>query len=224
VPLSGGTATNHAVTCSNSRGSTGFRKLISDGTNLFCTSPNGIRSISFAGTVIGTLSDVASPFTLLDDGTHVFYVDSRGVSRVAKSLDVATRTVVVADADVGDPTVFAALAQDATHLYLSTTKTFVSSVWRKPKAGGAAEPIVAGGPWPNPEGTVRSLVVVDSMLYFTFAPTGTQVVGGSRLLRVDKTATNATPEDLGGANQFDVLTDATYLYYGNGSDIVRRRR
>jgi hypothetical protein len=40
-------------------------------------------------------------------------------------------------------------------------------------------------------------------------------------VRVAKTATNATAIDVGPANLFDVVTDGTYVYYGDDTSLRR---
>ena len=39
--------------------------------------------------------------------------------------------------------------------------------------------------------------------------------------KVPKTANAGTPLDLGGANRSNLVTDGTYVYYGNGTELLR---
>ena len=74
-------------------------------------------------------------------------------------------------------------------------------------------------------GQIAGLALVGPHLYFAQRPAGggQQGPAGATLVRVAKGATSATPSAVGAANFQDVVTDGTYVYYGEGQ-LVRRVR
>jgi hypothetical protein len=93
-------------------------------------------------------------------------------------------------------------------------------VWRKPKGSGALEPVTV--PLDVKSGGARGLLLVDSDLYFVREPpVVNQALDRSALQRISKTANAGTPLEMGGANQSNLVTDGTYVYYANGNDLLR---
>lgn len=222
VASDGGAVTDHGVI----GGATGrdyvngVSRLLNDGTNVFLsfygTSTSQLRSFTLAGAPVGALPNLVGATGIALDGPDVVFGEFAGVQRIAKSLS-GSPTVVSASSEYGSDMSVVNLVADATHLYFIGNSTTASGIWRKPKAGGALEPVAASGP-----GRWRSLVLVGPSLYFLHGVPGAQAGRyDTKLARLPKTATNATPIDIGPANLQDVVTDGTYVYYGDGAKLTK---
>lgn len=222
VASDGGAVTDHGII----GGATGrdfvngVSRLLNDGTNVFLsfysTSTAQVRSFTLAGAPAGTLANLVGASGIALDGGDVLFGEFAGVQRIAKSLS-GSPTVVSASSEYGNTMTVVNLAADATHVYFLGNSSTASAIWRKPKAGGALEPVAASGP-----GRWRGLVMVGPSLYFLHGAPGAQSgTYDTKLARIAKAATNATPTDIGPANLQDVVTDGAYVYYGNGAKLTK---
>jgi len=222
VASDGGAVTDHGVIGGATTRDyvSGVSRLVNDGANVFLTfrssSTSEVRSFTLAGAPVANIPSLASATGVAIDGTDVLFGEFTGVQRIAKSLS-GSPTVVSASSEYGNNMFIVNLVADATHVYFMGNSSTASAIWRKPKAGGALEPVAASGP-----GRWRGLVMVGPSLYFLHGVPGSQAgTYDTKLARIAKTATNATPTDIGPANLQDVVTDGTFVYYGNGAKLTK---
>lgn len=224
VATTGGSVTDHGSfgAASNRDFVNGVARLVNDGTNVFVsfdgTGTDGIRSFDSNGASVANMgSDLVGPSTLAIDGNDLYFGDFSGVEKVTKTLGT-TASVFASKEEIGNFSIVVDIAFDASNVYVITNTTSASAVWRKPKAGGSIAAVVSDSP-----GRFRGLAVLDGNLYFTkTATSGGQNGGGStKLLRVSAAATSGTPTEIGAANPYDVLSDGTYVYWGNGQKVDR---
>jgi hypothetical protein len=224
VATTGGTVTDHGSfgAASNRDFVNGVARLVNDGTNVFISfdgsGTDGIRSFDLAGASVADMgAGLVGPTTLAIDGNDLYFGDFSGVEKVTKALGT-TASVFASKEEIGSLSIVVDIAFDASNVYVITNTTSGSAVWRKPKAGGSIAAVVSDSP-----GRFRGLAVLDGNLYFTKTATGSGQNGGgaSKLLRVSAAATSGTPAEVGAANPYDVLTDGTYVYWGNGQKLDR---
>jgi hypothetical protein len=223
VASSGGAKTDHGVigNASNSDYVAGVPRIVSDGTSIFVTwdgpSNRGIRSYSLAGVAGPSVTALVGPKAVAVDGPDLWMGDYDGLKSGNKALSPAP-AIVSPRADYGDFAFVVGIAFDAANVYFATNTSSASAIWRRAKAGGALEPVVASTP-----GRFRGLALLDQNLYVVqFTSQGGQQGGGAAsLVRVAKSATNAQPVTVSAANLGPVVTDGTWLYWANGTKIQR---
>lgn len=222
VAATGGATTDHGVIGrASSRDDMAVPHLVSDGANVFATwdgsSTDGIRSYSLAGAAGTAVTDLVGPKAIGLDGTDLWLGDFEGLRKGSKSLSPAP-AVVVPRADYGNFAYVVDIAFDAANVYFATNTSSASALWRRPKAGGAIEPVIASTP-----GRFRGLAVLGDQIYFVNGSSSGGQQGGASasLVRVPKAATNAQPITVGPANLAPVVTDGTWVYWGNGTKIQR---
>jgi hypothetical protein len=226
VPATGGTVTDHDVPCGHHSVdyNNGVPNLVADDANLFCAhidtdGSDDLKAIEFDGTPINMYSGLNGLKSIAIDGDDILYNDFDGVHRAPKSLPPAGSTPVIASEELENNALVVGIVHDATSIYVLTNTSTKSELWRKPRDGGEIESVVAPG---TMDGRARTLLLIESDLYFVLSPpVGQGPPPKSRLKRIDKTATNSAPTDLGEASAIDLVTDGTYIYYGNGNDILR---
>ncbi|MCA9617922.1 MAG: hypothetical protein KC731_02805 [Myxococcales bacterium] len=219
VPLGGGTPTD--LGSAGSQGNPdlylGVTRLIFDGTALlysnYASNGSMLRTFQPDGTPIATLPGIIGATSICEDGSDILYGAYEGVQRVAKTLDPTTVTTEVPSDELESFAVVVGIAQDPSNIYVLTNKSNQSSLWRRPRAGGPAEPVV---PAESIAGRARGLLLVDDQLFFTVAIPAQN----PELMRVDRVATNATPTTLDVANPLNLCSDGTTIFYGRGTDVV----
>lgn len=228
VPLAGGTATSAPITCAAGALdyylTLGVPRLVADSTQLFCTTVAAtgygeLKSFGFTGSPIASVPNLQAPRVIAIDGNDIIYSRFGGFVRIPKTLDTAQETTVIANAEFGTGASPYGLVRDTMFIYVLTNTVAGSAVvWRKPQTGGALQAVTA--PLPATTDGARGLLLVDQNLYFVRALPGGQG-GGSWLQKIAKSANAGIPLDLGGANQSNLATDGTYVYYANGTEILR---
>jgi len=224
VPLTGGSPTTFGpYRCGSLAGSNeGISHLLVDASRVFCATVEiGSRlltAIPLDETEGATLDD-ALYSELVDDGLNLLVAVGAGVRSIPKTLSGGT-DVIVSD-ELDELHTVQGIAADTTYVYALTTHatTPVSRLWRKPRTGGAIQPVTEAGVLP---GRARGLLLAGPRLYFTLDIPATNTEPRATLLaRIDKTATNGVPSHSDDANVFDVVSDGTYVYYARGSQILR---
>jgi hypothetical protein len=231
VPIAGGaTSAPAAIPCAagnfDANLKYGIPRLVADATRMYCTTIGNsaigeLRSFGFDLVPVATLANLQAPSTLAIDGDDLLYSAFGGLFRVPKALAAGTAMNIIASSELGTAASIHGIVHDATHIYIATTNTAKKGViWRKPRAGGAIEPVTAQ--LDAAEAGLRSLTLVDSTLYFALsAPAANPTTQNSTLHKIAKTANAGMPTPMGGANQSNIATDGTYIYYGNGMEILR---
>lgn len=223
VATAGGTVTDHGLVgnASNLDYASGVSRLLNDGTSIFVSyagsSSSAIRSFGLDGSPLATLAGRVGATGMGFDGTDLLFGDFDGLQRVAKALTPAPM-LAATSSEYGSNIFVVNIASDADNVYFVGNSSNSATLFRKPKGGGAVAPVIAATP-----GRARGLALVDGQLYFTLGSSsgGQQGMTTGSLVRVAKSSTNATPTVIGPANLFDVLTDGTYVYYGNGAVVQR---
>lgn len=226
VPLAGGSTTTFGPhRCGTFVGSNeGISHLLVDASRVFCATTEQdspvLTAITLDGTPVATLDDV--PYAeLVDDGSNLLVAAFADVRSIPKTLSAEDVTVVIASDEFDELHTVQGIAADDTYVYALTAHatTPSSRLWRKPRGGGAIQPVTEAGILP---GRARGLLLAGPRLYFTLDIPATNTVPGATLLaRIDKTATNGVPSHSDDANVFDVVSDGTYVYYASGSQILR---
>lgn len=228
APDAGGAPSDHGVVHGGLADDyiAGVPLLVNDGASLFVSaygsSGSAIRSFDGSGASIATFSDedeLVGPHGILLDGANLLFGDFTGLRQIAKTLAGGT-TTLVPKASYGQFDTVTNIVADADAIYFASRETSAAKLWRRPRSGGAIEPVIAAYP-----GLLRGLTLVGQHLYFVLRPAGggQQGPAASNLVRVAKSATNATPTTVGPANLHDVATDGTWVYYGAGAQIRRVR-
>lgn len=225
VPLAGGSTTTFGPhRCGTFVGSNeGISHLLVDSSRVFCATfeedSRVLTAITLDGTPVATLDDV--PYSeLVEDGSNLLVAVGGNVRSIPKTLSEDV-TVVIASDELDELHTVQGIAADDTYVYALTTHatTPSSRLWRKPRGGGAIQPVTGAGVLP---GRARGLLLAGPRLYFTLNKPATNETPGTTLLaRIDKTATNGIPSHSDDANVFDVVSDGTYVYYASGSQILR---
>lgn len=223
VPLAGGAIGDHGTVATSSQLEdyvAGVTRMVNDGTTLFITTDgsgtDSLRAYDATGNPGATFAeDVVGPSGLALDGSDVVFAEFSGLRKTPKTLAAAS-TLLTARAEYGEFDTILNSASDANAYYFMTRELNSAKVWRRARSGGAPAPVIA--PVANPR--ARGFVLVDDYLYFVLAPPNGQPPPG-QLVRVAKTATNATATPVGPANVQDLVTDGTYVYYGEGTRVRR---
>jgi hypothetical protein len=233
IPVSGGSPTTLTTVPAEPLPNflNGVPRLLHDGAQLYLLlhgssdASNTLRSLSFAGVqqgLIGGDGTLLGPRTLTLDGGHLLYA-AGDVLRIPTTLALASQTTVAASSEFADFAVIVGLAQDAEFVYVLTNNTAPSRVtrlYRKARAGGEVASVIA-----PLNGFGRGLRLIGGHLYFMnelFDPGTGQTQ--ATLQRVPAGATNATPAVLtASGNAFDLLSDGTFLYFGDGTSLMRLR-
>jgi hypothetical protein len=235
VPVGGGSMQTLGAVGSSAPSPTGGRPtLVSDGTLLFYAhldlQTSGLQAFNLGGTPVATLSGLY-PTTLVLDGDTILSsaVVLGGVHRVAKTLDPSSVTSVMPGSEMTGFSV-AGIVHDTTSIYVlgASGGGAATGLWRKPKAGGAAQPVLPPG---SLDGSSCALVLAEPFLYFVESPieeatneNPNPVVGQPVLGRIDRRATNGVATGIAHANAFTVLQDANFVYFSSGTSIRRLPR
>jgi len=226
VPLSGGSvSTFGAFRCGSIVGyNEGISHLVADASQVFCATSEledqTLRAIAVNGTPGPSLTEDTLYNDLVDDGTHLLYVVGAGEVRRTRK-DLADTAVLIETDELDALHTVQGIAADDTYVYALTTHatTPSSRLWRKARSGGTIEAVTQAGILP---GRARGLLLAGSRLYFTMLIPATNMEPAATLLvRIDKNATNGIPSHADDANVFDVVSDASYVYYASGSQILR---
>lgn len=223
LPIAGGTVTDHGAIGgpSNRDYVNGVSRIVNDGMTIFVSydssSNDGLRTYDANGTSGAQLMDLVGPTGLGVDGNDLYFGDFGGLERVTKTLG-ASPALFSDKSEFGQFDIVVNVAFDADNVYFVSNTTNASGVWRKPKSGGAIAPVIASTP-----ARIRGLAVMGGHLYFASIVSGGGQQGAptATLQRVPSSATNATATAIGPANPYDVVTDGTYVYWGNARAIQR---
>ena len=115
-------------------------------------------------------------------------------------------------------------AEWATKLWNYAQDQFVikelGGVWRRPKDGsGATEKLI------QTAALVRGGIAVDDThVYFFTVTSAGQGASSGTLQRVAKSAQNGTSQTIGAANPYAVVSDGTYVYWGDGTNLRRSHK
>jgi hypothetical protein len=185
----------------------------------------GLQAFDLTGTNVNTLAGHWAT-TLVLDGTTILSnsLSLGGVHRVTKTLDSVT-AVLPASEMSGFGVV--GIVHDASAYYVlggsgGNAPTF--RLWRKPRGGDAAQPLVPPG---SLDGESCALLLADPYLYFVQVPIrevtnqNPDRLGQPVLGRIHKGANNATATGIAYANAYTVLSDANYIYFSSGTSIRR---
>jgi hypothetical protein len=198
---------------------------VADATQLYCTTIGSsaigeLKSFSFARTPNITVQNLQAPSAIAIDGTDILYSSFAGVVRIPNSLSPEPGMTIIPRVDFGTGASVYGITHDGTFVYVLTSSVGGKAVvWRWRRTGGALEPVTV--PLDVKSGGARGLLLVDSDLYFVREPPiMNQALDNSALQRISKTANAGTPLEMGGANQSNLVTDGTYVYYANGNDLL----
>jgi hypothetical protein len=224
IPRAGGSPTDTELLCGGASGDydRGINLLLIDGTTIYCKDQSNLSTATLTGEPRASFT-VVNPgglYGMTLDGSNLLYgMVFNGLYTVPKAAFTAEdSTEVIAGDEFEAVALPVCIAHDATYLYVLTNTSTHTALWRKPRAGGAIESVIAPD---TLAGRARGLLLLDDKLYFSLKVSVGQGPGYSMLMRIDKTADSGTAEELGGANPFHILTDGSYLYYANGNDILR---
>jgi hypothetical protein len=235
VPVGGGSVQTLGSVGSSAHNLYGGRPaLVSDGTQLFYTHLNfqvtGLQSFDLAGTNVNTLTGHWATTLVLDGSTLLSNsLLLGGVQRLDKTLDPLSVTAMLPASEMSGFGVVG-IVHDATSIYVlggigGNTPTF--GLWRKPRAGGPAEPMIPPG---SLSGESCALLLADPFLYFVQIPIlqvtneNPNRLGQAVLGRILKSATRGTATGIAYANPYTVLQDDNFIYYSRGTNIRRYRR
>ena len=231
VPIGGGALTTHG-----SAGPAGnmesYQLLVADAAGVYRADgavSGAVRGFSLAGVAGGTISSLVAPAAIATDGTNVFFGggDLTGIKRVPNTLSTgaATATEVAPPSDykIGAfvPSM-TGMITDATHVYWAGADNAnkLGGVWRRPKDGsGATEKLI------QTAALVRGGIAVDdTYVYFFTVTSAGQGASSGTLQRVAKSAQNGTSQTIGAANPYAVVSDGTYVYWGDGTNLRKSRK
>lgn len=231
VPIGGGSLTTYG-----SAGPAGlmesYQLLAADAAGVYRADgavSGAVRGFSLAGVAGGTISSLIAPAAIATDGTNVFFGggDLTGIKRVPNTLSTAAATATEvappSDYKIGSfvPSM-TGMITDATHVYWAGADNAnkLGGVWRRPKDGsGATEKLI------QTTTLMRGGIAVDdSYVYFFTVTTAGQGASSGTLQRIAKTAQNGTSQTIGAANPYSVVSDGTYVYYGDGANIRKSRK
>lgn len=231
VPIGGGSLTTYG-----SAGPAGlmesYQLLAADAAGVYRADgavSGAVRGFSLAGVAGGTIASLVAPAAIATDGTNVFFGggDLTGIKRVSNALSTgaATATEVAPPSDykIGAfvPSM-TGMITDATHVYWAGADNAnkLGGVWRRPKDGsGATERLI------QTTALMRGgLAVDDSYVYFFTVATAGQGASSGTLQRVAKSTPNGNAQTIGAANPYSVVSDGTYVYYGDGTNLRKSRK
>ncbi|MBX3190650.1 MAG: hypothetical protein KF819_26860 [Labilithrix sp.] len=224
VAVTGGAVASHGLVSSSELNDdyvAGIYRMVNDGSTLFISSygasGTSIRSFDASGAPAATFDEtVVGTLGMAVDGADLLFGELTGLRRAPKTLASAS-TLLSAREDYGEFDTLLNIVSDADFVYFVTRELNAAKLWRRPKGGGPIVAVMAPAP-KQP----RGLALVDGYLYLVLATQGGQGPGGSsELVRIAKTANNGTPTTVGPANFHDVVTDGTYVYYGEGTRLRR---
>lgn len=231
VPIGGG-----SLTAYGSAGPAGlmesYQLLAADAAGVYRADgavSGAVRGFSLAGVAGGTISSLVAPAAIATDGTNVFFGggDLTGIKRVPNTLatGAATATEVAAPADYKIGAVVPSMTgmiTDATHVYWAGADNAnkLGGVWRRPKDGsGTTEKLI------QTAALVRGGIAVDdSFVYFFTVATAGQGASSGTLQRVPKGTPNGNAQTIGTANPYSVVSDGTYVYYGDGANLRKSHK